>query len=133
MKLTHMLDSNVCIVAMRANGGRLFDRLDKNKSTLCISTVVLHELLHGAARSQRPEHQRGRVLALTSLLKVLDFDAEAASHSGRIHATLAKAGNIIGAYDMLIAGHARSLGLIVVTNNLKDFTRVEGLRCEDWL
>lgn len=132
MTLTHMLDSNVCIAAMRATDGRLFQRLEQTKSNLCTSTVVLHELMHGAARSQRPEYQRGRVLALISLLKVLDFDAEAATQSGLIHATLAKSGKIIGAYDMLIAGHARSLDLIVVTNNLRDFTRVEGLRCEDW-
>lgn len=128
-----MLDSNVCIAAMRALDGVLFGRFEQEKGTLCISTVTLHELLHGAERSRRPEYQRGRVLALTSLLKVLDFDADAASHSGTIHATLAKSGQIIGAYDMLIAGHARSLDLTVVTNNLKEFTRVVGLHCEDWL
>lgn len=128
-----MLDSNICIAAMRNSGGALFDRLEKDKAKLCISTVTLHELVHGAERSQRPEEEQGRVSAMTSLLKVLEFDAVAAAHSGNIHASLAKAGQIIGAYDMLIAGHARSLGLIVVTNNLREFTRVEGLRCEDWL
>lgn len=128
-----MLDANVCIAAMRAQDGSLFARLEKNRNKLCISTIVMHELKHGAERSSRPEHQFGRVLALTSLLEILDFDAAAASHSGNIHATLAKSGNVIGAYDMLIAGHARSLGLIVVTNNLKEFSRIEGLRCEDWL
>ena len=70
---------------------------------------------------------------MASRLAVLDFDAEAASHSGSIHATLAKTGSLIGAYDMLIAGHARSLGLVIVTNNLREFSRVDGLRCEDWL
>lgn len=128
-----MLDSNVCIVAMRAKNAALFERLDERKGALCISTVTLHELLHGVGRSQRPDHERGRLAAVTSLLKVLDYDADAASHSGQIHATLAKSGQIIGAYDMLIAGHARSLGLTVVTNNLREFTRVEDLRCEDWL
>ena len=131
--MEYMLDSNVCIAAMRATDSALFDRFEKAKGKICITTVVLHELLHGAERSQRPDHQRGRIDALTSLLKVLDFDADAASHSGQIHATLAKSGQIIGAYDMLIAGHARSRGLTVVTNNLKEFTRVDGLRCEDWL
>lgn len=128
-----MLDSNVCIAAMRAQESALADRLDLAKGTICISTVVLHELLHGAERSARAEYQRGRIAALTSLLKVFDFGSEAAQHSGQIHATLAKAGNVIGAYDMLIAGHARSLDLTLITNNLKEFARVEGLRCEDWL
>ena len=118
---------------MRAADGELFNRLQSVKPTLCISTVTLHELLHGAEKAHRSAQEKGRVFALTSLLKILDFDAEAANHSGQIHATLAKSGQIIGAYDMLIAGHARSRGLTVVTNNLREFTRVEGLRCEDWL
>lgn len=128
-----MLDSNVCIAAMRKGDGDLFDRLDRQKAKLCISTITLHELEHGAERSQRPAVERGRIFALTSLLEVLDFDAEAARQSGNIHATLAMSGQIIGSYDMQIAGHARSLDLTLVTGNLKEFTRVEGLRCEDWL
>ncbi|MBX9644455.1 MAG: type II toxin-antitoxin system VapC family toxin [Novosphingobium sp.] len=128
-----MLDTNICIAAMRKSDGDLFDRLDKQKSKLCISTITLHELDHGAERAQRPDVERGRIFALTSLLEVLDFDADAANHSGQIHAALAKSGQVIGAYDMLIAGHARSLGLTVVTSNLKEFSRIEGLRCEDWL
>jgi tRNA(fMet)-specific endonuclease VapC len=131
--LRFMLDSNICIAAMRRSGGELFDRLEKDKSRLCISTVTLHELVHGAERSLRAEEEQGRVFAMTSLLQVLDFDAEAANHSGRIHAKLAQSGSLIGAYDILIAGHARSVDLILVTHNLKEFSRVEGLRCEDWL
>lgn len=128
-----MLDTNICIAAMRKSDGDLFDRLDKEKSKLCISAITLHELEHGAERSQQPDVERGRIFALTSLLSVLEFSAEAARHSGNIHATLAKSGQIIGAYDMLIAGHARSLGLTVVTNNCREFARIDGLRCEDWL
>lgn len=128
-----MLDTNICIAAMRKSDGELFDRLDKHGAELCISTVTLHELVHGAERAQNPEAEQGRVFAMTSLLQVVEFDAEAASQSGKIHAALAKSGSLIGAYDMLIAGHARSLGLTLVTHNLKEFSRVEGLRCEDWL
>lgn len=130
--LAYMLDSNVCIAAMRASDSRLFERFEQHKSQLCMSTVALHELIHGAEKSQRPDHQHGRIAALTSLLEVLEFDANAARHSGQIHAMLSRAGKVIGAYDMLIAGHARSRNLTVVTNNLKEFTRVPGLLCEDW-
>ena len=131
--LRYMLDTNVCIHVMRHPDTPIASRFKENEGGLCISTVTLHELQHGAEKSQRPAFQRALTLELTSRLAVLDFDANAASHSGSIHATLAKAGQLIGAYDMLIAGHARSLGLIVVTNNSKEFTRVDGLRCEDWL
>ena len=131
--LRYMLDTNVCIHVMRHPDTPIAPRFKENEGGLCISTVTLHELQHGVEKSQRPKFQRALTLELTSRLAVLDFDANAASHSGSIHATLAKAGQLIGAYDMLIAGHARSLGLIVVTNNSKEFTRVDGLRCEDWL
>lgn len=131
--LRYMLDTNICIAAMRKGEGELFDRLDKHRAKLCISTVTLHELVHGAERSKKPEVEQGRVFSMTALLTVLNFDAAAASQSGKIHATLAQSGSLIGAYDMLIAGHALSLDLTLVTHNLKEFTRVDGLRCEDWL
>lgn len=131
--LRYMLDTNVCIHVMRRPDSPMAARFKANGGALAISTVTLHELLHGVERSARPQYQRELTEDMVSRLALLDFDDVAAQHSGNIHATLAKAGQLIGAYDMLIAGHARSLGLIIVTNNMKDFTRVDGLRCEDWL
>ena len=131
--LRYMLDTNICVAVTRNPEHPTLQRLDRHEGEICISTVTLHELFHGAERSQRPEYQRGEVRKFAAGLAVLDFDTKASEHSGHVHSALAKVGQIIGAYDMLIAGHARSLGLIVVTNNLKEFTRVEGLRCEDWL
>jgi tRNA(fMet)-specific endonuclease VapC len=131
--LRYMLDTNVCIHVMRNPDSSIAAQFKASGGSLCISTVTLHELLHGAERSRRPEYQRALTEDLASRLAVLNFDDLAANHSGNIHATLANAGQIIGAYDMLIAGHARSLGLIIVTNNLREFSRVDGLRCEDWL
>lgn len=131
--LRYMLDSNICIHVMRHPESPVRLRLNAHAGELCVSTITMHELIHGAERSQRPSYQRELTMDFASHVKVLDFDAEAASHSGQIHASLAKSGQVIGAYDMLIAGHARSLGLTVVTNNLKEFSRVDGLRCEDWL
>lgn len=131
--LRYMLDTNVCVAVLRNPSSTVLQRLDEQEREICISTITLHELMHGADRSQRPREQRTKVANLLSGLAILEFDGNAAGHSGNIHATLAKAGSVIGAYDMLIAGHARSRGLTVVTNNLREFTRVDGLRCEDWL
>jgi tRNA(fMet)-specific endonuclease VapC len=94
---------------------------------------VLTELLHGAAKSDRPTLNRNRVEQFAARLEVLPFGVEAAAHAADIRAALERKGQPIGGYDLLIAGHARSKGLIVVTGNLGEFSRVEGLRCEDWL
>ena len=131
--LRYMLDSNLCIGLMRRPDVALLAKFKFHRGEMGISTIVLHELVHGAVKSARPDVQGERVNILVAGLSVLEFDAEAASHSGQIHAELGRKGQLIGAYDMLIAGHARSLGLTIVTNNMKDFTRVDGLRCEDWL
>jgi tRNA(fMet)-specific endonuclease VapC len=131
--LHYMLDSNLCIQVMRTPKSATAEKFKQHHGTMCISTITLHELMHGAERASRREHQRQLVDDLTAGVEILQFDETAAEHSGQIHATLGKSGQIIGAYDMLIAGHARSRDLTVVTNNLREFRRVEGLRCEDWL
>lgn len=102
-------------------------------SALAISTIVLHELFYGAERSDRREYQRQYVAEFADNLTVLKFDREAALHAAQIKADLAVKGQLIGPNDLLIAGHARSLGLKLITGNLREFNRVDGLRCEDWL
>lgn len=94
---------------------------------------MLTELLHGAAKSARPIENRTKVERFANRLAVMPFDEEAAAHAGDIRAVLERKGQAIGSYDVLIAGHARSRGLIVVTGNLGEFCRVDGLMCEDWL
>jgi len=128
-----MLDANLCIRVLRDRPAKISERFIKEASTLAISTVVLHELLYGAERSDRPDLQHRLVADFADHLTVYDFDRKAAHHAALIKASLAAAGNLIGPNDLLIAGHARSLGLKLITGNLKEFTRVEGLRCEDWL
>ena len=90
------------------------------------------ELLHGAAKSARPDANRREVESFASRLEVLPYDLAAAHHAADIRETLERQGRSIRGYDLLIAGHARSRGLIVVTGNRGEFERVEGLRCEDW-
>ncbi len=128
-----MLDTNLCVRVLRDRPSGLRTRFNAEAEALCISTVVLAELLHGAAKSARPIENRREVQHLADRLEVLAFDAEAAAHSADIRAVLDRRGQRIGAYDLLIAGHARSRGLIVVTGNLGEFGRVDGLRVEDWL
>lgn len=131
--LRYLLDTNLCVRVLRDRPAALKDRFNREADGLCISTVVLAELLHGAAKSARPEHNRVEVDHFAARLEVLPFDIEAAAHAANIRADLEQKGEPIGAYDILIAGHARSRGLVVVTGNLGEFRRVEGLRCEDWL
>lgn len=100
---------------------------------MCISTIVLTELLVGAEKSNRPAENRREIDRFTGRLIVLPFDDAAAAHAAEIRANLERAGRGIGGYDTLIADHARSQGLIVVTGNLREFNRVKGLRAEDWL
>ncbi|WP_454714122.1 type II toxin-antitoxin system tRNA(fMet)-specific endonuclease VapC [Caulobacter segnis] len=131
--LRYLLDTNLCIRVLRDRPPGLRERFNAQADALCISTIVLTELLHGALKSARPDHNRSEVERFAAKLEVLDFDSAAADHTADIRATLERAGQPIGGYDLLIAGHARSRGLIVITGNLAEFQRVDGLRCEDWL
>jgi len=131
--LRYLLDTNVCIRVLRDRPRNVRERFNLEADGLCISAVVLAELLHGAAKSDRPEHHRAEVERFASRLEVLPFDSAAADHAADIRATLERKGQPIGGYDVLIAGHARSRGLTVVTGNLSEFGRVDGLRFEDWL
>jgi tRNA(fMet)-specific endonuclease VapC len=131
--LHNLLDTNLCIRLLRDRPASLRPRFNAEARSLCISTIVLTELLHGAFKSARPAENRREVERLTVLVEVVPFDAAAAFHAGDIKANLECRGLPIGGYDVLIAGHARSRGFVVVTSNLGEFSRVEGLRCEDWL
>ncbi len=131
--LRYMLDTNLCIRVLRDRPPEIRERFNLEAGALGVSSIVLTELLHGAAKSARPDHHRIQVERLAARLDVLTFDEPAAHHAADIRATLERSGRPIGSYDLLIAGHARSRGLIVVTANLGEFARVEGLRSEDWL
>lgn len=131
--LRYMLDTNLCIRVLRDRPKAMRERFNLEADSLCISVIVLTELLHGAAKSAKPEQNRTEVERFAARLDVLPFDAAAADHAADIRATLERAGQVIGGYDLLIAGHARSRGLVVVTGDLGEFRRVEGLRSEDWL
>ena len=131
--LSTMLDTDVCIRVIRERPQQARERFRNEADRLAISTVVLYELRFGADNSVRPSYHHELVDNFVSHLHILPFDDAAAAHSGEIRAALAGSGNQIGPYDLLIAGHARSAGLKLITGNLREFARVEGLRCEDWI
>lgn len=131
--LETMIDTNVCIRAMRKDGRFILEKLKNECDLCCLSTIILHELYVGAELSARPDHHMDLVSELAARLDVLNFDDAAAHHAANIRAQLTRKGQLIGSNDILIAGHARSLGLKIITSDLGDFTRVDGLRCEDWL
>ena len=132
MTVRYLLDTNIVIFALRSRAETLRSRFTAAQRLMAVSTVTVAELAYGSERSSRPEQNRNAVEEFLALLEVVPLDAAAAEHSGRIRAELAATGTPIGAYDALIAGQARSQGLVVVTNNTREFARVAGLLVEDW-
>lgn len=131
--LKYMLDTNICIFTIKNRPQQVREAFSRQHGRLCISSVTLMELIYGAEKSAVPEKNLNVVEGFSARLDVLDYDDEAAIHTGQLRAELARLGQPIGPYDQLIAGHARSQGLILVTNNLREFQRVPGLRVEDWV
>ncbi|MEA5503460.1 tRNA(fMet)-specific endonuclease VapC [Halotia wernerae UHCC 0503] len=130
--LKYMLDTNIVIYTMKNKPPQVRALFKKHDGQMCISSVTLGELIFGAERSAVPEQNLLVIENLVARMEVEPFDAKAAAHFGQIKAELTKLGTPIGPYDTMIAGHARSMGLILVTNNLNEFERVAGLRFENW-
>jgi tRNA(fMet)-specific endonuclease VapC len=130
--LRYMLDTNICTTAIRHKPDKLRAAFNKHSGQLCISSVTAMELLYGVELSEQSSRNRQNVEGFVARLDVLDYDTLAAAHTAQLRAELRKSGTQIGPYDQMIAGHARSRGLIVVTNNTREFQRVTGLRVEDW-
>ena len=131
-----LLDTNVCIALMNRRSDQVrarFVEAVSEAASLATSSVVVHELLYGAAKSQRPQ-QNHRIAAefLAGNLEILDFSAADAEAAGNIRALLEQAGKPIGAYDTLIAGQALARDLILVSANTREFARVPSLKIEDW-
>ena len=106
---------------------------NRNVGQMCISSITLAEMIHGAEKNARPDHSTRVVEDFISRLEVLPYSDKAAFHYGQIRADLERKGTPIGVNDLHIAGHSRSEGLTLVTNNLKEFERVEGLLLDNWV
>lgn len=130
--LQYMLDTNTVIFVLKNKPDFLRQRFNEQHGRLSISSVVLSELVYGAENSTKVDANMRSIEGFTARLDVLPFEDAAAHHTGRIRAQLRQSGTPIGSYDAMIAGHARSMGLTVVTNNVREFERVPGLQVEDW-
>ncbi len=131
--LKYMLDTNIVIYTMKKRPDSVREGLKKHHGRMCISSITYMELLYGAERSSNPDRNLTSLEGFVARMDVLPLDDSAAAHAGEIRAELARLGMPIGPYDQLIAGHARSQGLVLATNNEKEFARVPGLRTENWV
>lgn len=130
--LRYMLDTNICIDIIKVRPERLRQRFNRFAEQICISSITLGELYCGAEKSKRQAENFAAIEQICGQLTVLPFADRAAHQFAMIKCELERNGKPIGPYDLLIAGHARSEGLTVVTNNEREFARVQGLRMENW-
>ena len=131
--LTYMLDTNIIIYTMKNRPVGMQKKFNAMISQLCISSITAAELCFGMEKSAYPERNRADLEDFFSRLEILPYGLKAAFHYGNIRCQLQKAGTIIGGNDIHLAAHARSEGLVLVSNNLSEFQRVEGLRLENWV
>lgn len=131
--MRYLLDTNIVIYVIKRRPLTVLDIFNRHHGRMAISSITLAELLHGAEKSSDPASNLRVVEDFTSRLSVLPYDEAAAAHYGQIRAALERQGLPIGVNDLHIAGHARSRGLIVVTNNEREFRRVDGLMVENWV
>ena len=131
--MKYMLDTNICIYTIKHKPPEVIKAfLCHEPVDMCISSITYGELMHGVEKSQAVERNRAAITLFLSAISILPFDSDTAEEYGAVRADLERKGTPIGPMDMLIAGHARSRGLILVTNNTREFFRVNELEVEDW-
>lgn len=131
--LRYLLDTNIVIYVLKRRPVEVLSTFNANASRMAISSITLAELLHGAEKSSRVSQNLAAVEDFCSRLEVLPYGPKAAQHYGAIRAAVEKLGQPIGVNDMHIAAHARSEGLVLVTNNMGEFARVPALEAENWV
>ena len=128
-----MLDTDICIYIIKRKPLRVLERLELiQPGQLSMSAITFAELMNGAKKSQRVEANVSRLNALGEILEICSFDQQAAVAYGDVRSSLEKRGEVIGPHDLLIAAHALSLDRTLVTNNEREFKRVEGLKVDNW-
>lgn len=131
--LRYLLDTNIVIYVLKRRPIEVLSIFNANASRLAISAITLSELMHGVEKSSKAAENLSAIEDFCSRLEVLSYDSKAAQHYGAIRAGLEKLGQTIGVNDLHIAAHARSEGLVLVTNNAREFERVPGLQVENWV
>ncbi|MCI9527099.1 MAG: type II toxin-antitoxin system VapC family toxin [Lachnospiraceae bacterium] len=132
--MKYMLDTNICIFIIKQKPENVLKRfLQLEPGDICISSITYAELVHGVEKSQAREKNRLALTIFLSEIQIMPFDDLAAQVYGKVKTDLQKKGTVIGPFDTLIAAHAKSLHLVLITNNTREFARVEGLELEDWV
>jgi tRNA(fMet)-specific endonuclease VapC len=131
--LKYLLDTNIVIYVIKQRPRIALDRFNREHGHMAVSSITLAELIHGAENSNDPSRNLAAVEDFCSRLVVLAYGDKAAWHYGSIRAALERMGMTIGVNDLHIAGHARSEGLTLVSNNLREFERVPGLVLDNWV
>jgi tRNA(fMet)-specific endonuclease VapC len=130
----YMLDTDICAFILRRSSDELMEHIQSVPMHQQVMSVVTYaELLYSVQVSSKKKSNQAAVDALARHLTPLEWPEEAARHYAEIRADLKRKGSMIGANDLMIAAHARSLGAVIVTNNIKDFARVKGLKVENWM
>ncbi|QDC43211.1 type II toxin-antitoxin system tRNA(fMet)-specific endonuclease VapC [Methylophilus medardicus] len=131
--ITYLLDTNIVIYVIKRRPVEVLGVFNSNATRMAISVITLAELMHGAEKSSKPAENLAVVEDFCSRLSMLPYTEKAAQHYGQIRTALEKKGEPIGVNDLHIAAHARSEGLILVTNNEKEFAKVPSLQIENWV
>ena len=131
--LKYMLDTNIAIYVIKRRPLAALETFNRHADQLCISSISMAELMYGVEKSAEPDRNLRQLEDFVSRLQVLDYGKKAAAHYGDIQAKLERQGMPIRVNDLHIAGHSRSEGLTLVTNNRNEFQRVAGLRLENWV
>jgi tRNA(fMet)-specific endonuclease VapC len=129
----YLLDTNICIYVIKRRPPEVREIFGRHSGRMAVSSITLAELLHGAEKSSDPPRNLSVIEDFCSRLIVLPYTERAAAHYGSIRAALERQGRTIGVNDLHIAAHARGDGLTLVTNNLREFERVDGLLVENWV
>jgi len=132
--MKYLLDTNIVAYIINKKPESVLDKFQTiNLNDIVLSSIVVAELWYGVAKSQKRLQNKVALEAFLEPLLILDFDSNAAEFYANIRANLERSGSIIGGNDLLIAAHAVSLDLVLITNNVKEFERVEGLKIENWI
>ena len=130
----YLLDTNICIYCIKKKPVSVLRQLNlKRKLDICVSSITAAELEFGVEKSKYPERNRIALIGFLSVFRSLPFDDRDAQEYGKTRAKLSRDGNIIGPLDILIGSQAKSKNLILVTNNVKEFERIDGLEIENWV
>lgn len=129
-----MLDTNICIYIIKNKPQSVREKFSTFEvGELCISSITVSELMYGAHKSQHTQRNLQAIEAFLLPFEIVEYDYNASKYYGMIRADLEAKGQVIGSLDMLIAGHAMALGTTLITNNMKEFKRVEGLALDNWV